>query len=309
MSAAAKKRRKRPGFGGGIRLLIIAALIAAGVLALLISFGVIGPGAFSAYKRPAAADASTSVRFIDVGQGDCTLVVSKGEAMLIDTGETDGQDRVISYIRSLGIERLRYIIITHPHSDHMGEAADIINSFEVGGVIMPVLPKALTPTAYSYERLLKTMEKRGVPLTAAGNEEFPLGEIRVRTYIPDKWGEDLNNCSAVVRLIHGSSSFLITGDCGRDEEAELLRQGCDLRADVLKVGHHGSSSSSSEAFLAAVRPLYAVISCGADNDYGHPSEKTLLRLKAIARETYITRDSGTVTFVSDGRGLTVHTER
>ena len=283
---------------------LLAVLIAAAVLALLTRFGV-----FSLHKQPAAPDAATSVRFIDVGQGDCTLAVSDGEAMLIDSGESDERDRVISYIKSLGIKRLEHIIVTHPHSDHMGEMADIINSFEVGQVTMPLLPEELILKNYSYEKLTKAAERNGVRLTAACNESFQLGGMKVITFVPEEYTEDLNNDSVVVMLKHGDNSFLVTGDCGKAEEEQLLRQGADLGADVLKVGHHGSSSASSELFLAAVRPMYAVISCGAANDYGHPHEQTLIRLKTFTDKIYTTRDSGTVTFVSDGKGMTVYTEK
>ena len=305
------KRRSKRRKQSIIRWVLLAVIIIAAVLAVLIRLGVIEPkiGPFSLIKQPAAKDASTSVRFIDVGQGDCTLIVSGGQAMLIDSGESDPRNSVISYIESLDIHRLEYIIVTHPHSDHMGEMADIINSFEVGRVIMPRLPDELTPSTYAYERLLGAIDQRGVPLSAAANESFSLGEITVDTYIPSVYGEDLNNCSVVTRLTHGGNSFLVTGDCSADEERDLILHGADLKADVLRVGHHGSSSATSEEFLLAVRPAYAVISCGKDNDYGHPAEKTLMKLSASVGKIYITKDSGTVTFVSDGKGLTVYTER
>ncbi len=292
-------------------VLLLTVLAAAVVTALLIRLGVIkgGSGLFAPFRLPDAADADTAVRFIDVGQGDCTLAVSGDSALLIDSGETDERNRVISLIRDLGITRLDCVIVTHPHSDHMGEMADIIESFEVGRVIMPRLPQELTPTTYSYERLLKAIDKRNVPLDAADNESFELGGMSVTTYIPREYTEDLNNCSVVTRLECGGCSFLITGDCGKEEELDLIGQGFDLSAEVLRVGHHGSGSSSSEEFIAAVQPRYAVISCAADNDYGHPHEQTLRRLSASAEKIYITKDCGTVTFVPDGSSPKVYTER
>ncbi|MBR6871943.1 MAG: MBL fold metallo-hydrolase [Ruminococcus sp.] len=304
-----KKRRKKLTRRCLRGIVLLTVLAAVGAVSLLVWLGVIDPAVFGITKPPAADGASTSVRSIDVGQGDCTLVCSGGSAMLIDSGESDGKDRVISYIKSLGISRLDCVLITHPHSDHMGEMPDILEAFDVGRVIMPRLPDELVPTGYSYEKLLKVINSRDIKLEAASNTGFTLGDIRVDTFIPREYTEKLNNCSTVVKLTHGENSFLITGDCEREEEKDLLTQGFDLSADVLKVGHHGSASASSEEFLAAVRPSYAVISCSADNDYGHPHEKTLMRLKALSVKLYITRDSGTVTFLSDGKGLTVETER
>ena len=306
-----KRRKKRTSRRSAIGVLLLIIAAAALILTLLAKAGVISPQGWFSFlrKKPAAPDAGTSVRFIDVGQGDCTLVISEGKAMLIDSGETDGRDKVIAYIRSLGIKRLERIIVTHPHSDHMGEMADIIDSFQVGSVSMPLLPDALIPKTYSYEKMMKSIRKRGAELLNASDESFDLGEIKVTTYAPKEYAEDLNNCSTVVLIRHGDNSFLVTGDCEKEEEAWLLERGAELKADVLRVGHHGSSSATTEPFLAAVRPMYAVISCAAANDYGHPSEKTLKRLRAFAQEIFITRDNGTVTFVSDGSGLSIYTEK
>lgn len=306
MSRFKPKKRKRKA-GRGIRYLLLGALLCAAVLAVLIKLDIISPSLI--LKRPAAADAGTTVRFIDVGQGDCTLAVSEGKALLIDSGETDERDRVIAYIKSLGLKRLECIVVTHPHSDHMGEMADIIDSLEVGRIIMPEIPREKITAGYSYDRLLKAADRKNVPVEAAESGSFTVGELEVGLFVPLAQTDDLNDCSVITKLTHGSNSFLIMADCGSAEEQELLQSGFDLKSDVLRVGHHGSSSSSSEQFLEAVRPAYAVISCGAGNDYGHPSEKALKRLKAFARETYITRDSGTVTFVSDGGGITVICEK
>lgn len=285
-------------------------IIAAAVVLALLHFGVLGdPFGLAPYKEPAAPDADTSVRFIDVGQGDCTLAVSQGVSLLIDSGELDEHDRVITYLKALGIERLDYVIVTHPHSDHMGEMSDIIDCFGAGEFIMPRLPEELTPTTYTYEKLLKSLAAKDISITASEDRTFTAGAFTVELFTPDEYDSNLNNCSTVVKLTHGENSFLITGDCEREEEQRLILKGCDLRADVLKVGHHGSSTSSSAEFLAAVRPIYAVISCSADNSYGHPADSTLVRLKAMARQVLITYKNGTVTFASDGKGLSIYTDK
>ena len=262
-------------------------------------------GVIPLLKTPPAADAETSVRFIDVGQGDCTLAVSEGHALLIDTGETDDSDAVIRYIKSLGISRLDCLILTHPHSDHIGEAGDILESFEVGRLMMPAVPGE----GWSYDRLTEAAAKKGLTAEDTRDAVFDAGGFRVEIFGTDEYGSDLNDCSAVVKLTHGKESFLITGDCGKAEEERLLELGKDLRADVLKAGHHGSSGASSERFLEAVRPEYAVISCGRANEHGHPHEETLMRLREHTQDIFITADSGTVTFVCGGERLDVLTER
>lgn len=309
-SGKSKKRRtlRRPAFTT-FRVTVGIIIAAAVVLGLLYSGVLKDRFGLKPYKEPAAPDADTSVRFIDVGQGDCTLAVSEGVSLLIDSGELDEHDRVITYLEALGIRKLDYIIVTHPHSDHMGEMSDIIDRFGAGEFIMPRLPDELVPTTYSYEKMLRSLAAKGIRITASEDSTFTAGGFTVELFTPTAVSDNLNNCSTVVKLTHGGNSFLITGDCEREEEQQLILKGCGLSADVLKVGHHGSATSSSAELLAAVRPVYAVISCSADNAYGHPADSTLLRLKAAAREVLMTFRSGTVTFVSDGKGLSVYTDK
>ena len=305
-----KKRRSRKSSDKRIIYVTIAVIVFSAVLLALLYSGKLDDLlGIRPFKEPAAPDADTSVRFIDVGQGDCTLAVSQGVSILIDSGESSEARTVIKYIDRLGIKKLDYVIVTHPHSDHMGAMADIIDRFGAGEFIMPILPDDLTPTTASYEKLLDTLDKKDIKITPARDMKFDAGGFRVELYNPDEYDENLNNCSTVIRLRHGENSFLITGDCEKEEEDRLILKGCDLRADVLKAGHHDSATSSSAEFLAAVRPVYAVISCSEDNSYGHPAESTLKRLKAIAREVLITKDSGNIVFVSDGKGLSVYKDK
>ena len=287
-----RKRKAR------ITLAVLAAAVL--VLSLLTAFGIA-----DFRKRPQEAEAGTTVRFIDVGQGDCTLAVSEGHALLIDTGEYDDSDKVISYLKSLDIRRLDCLILTHPHSDHIGEAADIIEAFEVDRLLIPETGAG----GCSFDRLKAAASEKGLAFEDPRGAGFDVGELTVTVFLPEEPPEDVNDCSAVVRLVHGENSFLITGDCGIKEEEQLLAGGAELSADVLKAGHHGSSGACSEPFLEAVRPRFAVISCGAANDYGHPHEETLMRLKVFTDKINTTRDSGTVTFVSDGNELKVYTEK
>lgn len=310
-----KKRKKKTKLTAGQKALVIllmAAAFIAGALCTLHFTGILTFGDILVKlgrKDKPAVDPGTHVHFIDVGQGDATLVISEGEVMLIDAGDTDKGDEVTAYLKDQGVSRIDYLIITHPHADHMGGAPEVIDSFEIGKLIMPEVPEEYQPTTVSYEKLLDAVERNGLKITLARDSEFMLGECEVSVYASRIVSEELNDYSVVVRLEHGKNSFLFMGDCEEAGEKELIKRGVTLRSKVLKVGHHGSSSSSSADFLNKVKPRYAVISCGKDNDYGHPSEKIVTRLGKYADKTYITSRCGTVVFSSDGEGLSVKTER
>ena len=255
------------------------------------------------------SSAQMQVHFIDVGQGDCTLITSDGEAMLIDSGEMDDSNKVIGYVKALGVSKFKYIVVTHPHTDHMGEMPDILKAFKTEKFIMPKVPDSMTPTIMRYEKMLKQVKAQGLMVTWSGDETYKLGNAEVKTFTPKKAQEDLNNYSTLVKVSCGGRSVLITGDCEKAEEEDIMSQGFDLRADVLKVGHHGSYKGSGYEFLETVVPQYAVISCGKDNDYGHPHDAAMKRLKKKVRNIYITRDNGTVVFDCSGSGITVKTQR
>lgn len=245
------------------------------------------------------SDCDAQVYFVDVGQGDATLVISDGKTMLIDSGDTDQEDKLISFMRSKGVEKLDYLIVTHPHSDHMGEVKDVLKSFKTEKFIMPKLPASKTPTSYVYQKMLKEIKNQGLKITAASDTEFTLGKCRVQTFTPKKDHDNLNNYSTLVKITCDEKSFLITGDCETEEEKDILSQNFDLKSNVLKVGHHGSSTSSSVKFLKAVSPECAVISCGKDNKYGHPHEETLKKLNNLDKikqwgGIYVTMDDGTI---------------
>lgn len=312
--AGKTKTRKKLGMKFRLRLIVLVVLLFAAFVVWVLNFtGIITYSDILVklgFMQKPALDPDTAVHFIDVGQGDCTLLVSNGRAMLIDSGDRDESDKVIGYLQSLGVRRLDCIIVTHPHADHIGEMADIINAFPVGEVIMPEVPEKLVPTSKSYEKMLFAVQDKGIGLTKAYKGSFELGECEVQLYPSEVDNtDDLNDLSLVVRIVHGNNRFLITGDCTENEELYLLRHNDDVSANVLKVGHHGSSKASSAVFLDRVMPKYAVISCGRDNDYGHPHEITVTRLSKYADEIYITAEVGTVVFSSDGKGLNIETKK
>lgn len=259
--------------------------------------------------KQASGDADTTVTFVDVGQGDAALVQSDGHFMLIDTGDRDSDNTLIEYMQEQGVEKLDYLILTHPHADHIGEAAEIVEQFEIGKIIAPNVPDDLVPTSATYENLLDAMDEKGLKFRAARDETFTLGECEIDTYAAEGDYSNVNNYSVLVKIIHGENSFLITGDCEVQEEKEYLSRGIDLSADVLKAAHHGSDTSSSEEWLSEVSPQYTVISCGIDNRYGHPDDETYSRICSVCPNVYVTANDGTVIFESDGSGISAAAEK
>lgn len=245
------------------------------------------------------------VHYIDVGQGDCELIVaSDGTTMLIDSGEKEYGAVVLNYLETLGITKLDYVIATHPHSDHMGGLATVISSeLEIGKIYMPQIAADYTPTTKTYENFLQAVADKNMRLSKAETCEIEFGDGTVYMYTTDYDGSNLNNYSIVIKYVFGDTSFLFTGDIEAEIEKQYVSQGTDLDSDVLKVCHHGSSTSSTVVFLDAVSPNYCVIECG-DNSYNHPNSDIVKRLLGYTEEIYRTDVQGTVIFTTDGVNLT-----
>ena len=203
-----------------------------------------------------------------------------------------------------------------PPLSHIGEHPNVINSFEIGKILMPKITGDMTPTSKSYENLLNAIKSKGLKATAAKaglKYTLPVSDEKnavIEFVAPVKESYDsLNNYSAVIRLVYGGTSFLFTGDAENEAEKDILADGADISADILKVGHHGSSSSSSKAFLEAVKPKLCIISVGAGNSYNHPNAKTIERLNIFTKQIYRTDLNGTVIVYSDGKAFTTKAER
>ena len=277
-------------------------LIYAIVIAILVVVALIS-GRMKTQQEQAVpqSDADFQIHVIDVGQGDSILVLADGHAMLVDSGDADSGSTVCSYLKGLGVEKLDYAVATHLHFDHIGGFSDVLKQFPAEQILEPSCPDDLLPTNTVYELYLDAAEASGADCrTAKAGEIFSLGKAQVEVLAPaDAIGENLNNDSLVFRVTYGDASALLTGDMEHEEEDWLLAQGRELQADFLKVSHHGSANGSGEAFLAAVRPQFAAISCAKQNDYGHPSQEALDRLAAYTDEVYVTADGGSIVFLYD----------
>jgi len=247
-------------------------------------------------------DASLAVHFIDVGQGDSILLESRGEYVLIDAGEKEYGAEVVNYLKHQGAKHLKYVIATHPHSDHIGGMTKVINSIDTENFITAETDQSTR----TWLNVLEAVDRKNVNyIDAEAGATYSFGEAQFTILAPlsDSYS-GYNDYSVVTKVTCGKVSFLMAGDAEKQSEKEMLAAGEDLKADVLKCGHHGSSSSSTAAFLKAVRPACAVISCGKDNDYGHPHRETLKKLNLLGCTVYRTDELGTIVASTDGETIT-----
>jgi len=242
-----------------------------------------------------------AVHFIDVGQGDAVLVQTTEGHVLIDGGDNHMGERVVQHLRDAGISELNYVVATHPHADHIGGLVDVLNSFQVGTIIMP----NVVHTTRTFERFLDAIEYNDVPLREpVAGSTFYVGGAVFTIIAPNSGGHDnLNNYSVSMRMVLDETSFIFTGDAEVESEMEMISAGHILYSDVLHVGHHGSSTSTTQEFFDAVSPNIAVIQLGADNTYGHPHREVRERLDGVA--VYRSDEHGDIILVTDGESITV----
>ncbi len=247
------------------------------------------------------------VHYIDVGQGDCSLIICDGKTMLVDAGENGHETEVLNYLRMKKIDKLDYIIASHQHTDHIGGLPEVLDEIGADNIIMPRLTKEQTPTNSTYTAFLNSIKNSGSKVIASKvGATYTLGSASFEILGPvTNEVEDINSMSVIVKLTYGENTFLFTGDAEKDEERSVIAAGADLDCDVLKVGHHGSGTSSCKDFLDAVTPEICVIQVGADNDYGHPHENIVERLEKYAEEIYRNDLCGDIVITSDGVNLNV----
>lgn len=245
-----------------------------------------------------------TVHYIDVGQGDSILIQVNNKNLLIDAGPKSDENELLNYLSKLNIDELDYVIATHPHEDHIGNMSEIIDNYNV---LAFYAPKVQTTTK-TFEKMIDSLKSKGLKINVIrkDTDSIDLGKnTNVRVFSPmDDSYDNLNNYSPVIKIQYGNTSFLFTGDAEKDVEEKLLDNNEDVSSDVLKVGHHGSSTSTSRAFLNKVNPSIGIISVGKDNTYNHPNNETINSLKENKVTIYRTDEDGTVILSSDGAKIT-----
>lgn len=247
-----------------------------------------------------------AVHFLDIGQGDSIFIeLPNSQTMLVDAGENYYGEGIINYIYDCGYKKLDYLVATHPHSDHIGSMSYIVRHMDIDAVYMP----KVSTTTKTYENLLDSISNKGLKIKTvmAGTRILDIDELEIDILAPvEIYEDDLNNCSVILKITYKDRSFLLTGDAEKKEFEDVY---LDMSADVLKVAHHGSSTSTTEEILEKIKPEIAVISLGEDNEYGHPHKSTLKLLNNIDCDIYRTDEDKTVKISTDGENLEVETDR
>lgn len=300
------------------RLLILAisfmAIFSVAVIAIIEAFGIpvwseifktCSVGEFSG----TADDYPMTVHVLDVGKADCIFITCEGKNILIDAGETSIYKVVNEYLRKMKVKTIDQLILSHQHSDHVGGMCYVVDEFDVKAFMMPRLKDEMIPTFKSYERLLKALDKKGIKVERPEpGRVYYIGPMKIEILAPLCQYDNMNNNSVVIKITYKNRSFLFTGDAEKESERDMIAAGYDLKADVLKVGHHGSKTSTSQAFLNKVAPTYAVISVG---EYKNklPKKEILDRLEKNNIKVYRTDWVGTVIFATNGDDLNVFCEK
>ena len=274
------------------------------LMAFVMSFGILGS---NVNPSDIPENSNFEVHFIDVGQADSALIECDGETMMIDGGNVADSNVVAAYLKKEDVTELNYVVCSHAHEDHVGGLSGALSVTKADNIYAP---KTETNTK-AYKNFKKKAEEQNVEIKHPNvGDEIQLGSSTVEFLGPvDENGKDLNSTSIVLKITYGNTSFLFTGDAESDEEEEILNSGADLKSTVLKVGHHGSRTSTSYPFLREVMPQYAVISVEKGNSYGHPNEETLSKLSEAGVEVYRTDESGDIVMTSDGNSINVVTAK
>lgn len=311
------KKIARAIFGRSLPLVMILVLLLGVAFGLLYNQSeavrnfVDGLGIFSTSKQTSdipfidPAGNELAVHFLDVGQGDATLFQTSEGAVLVDCSESEYADYILEYLDAQGITELEYFIITHPDSDHMGAAAEILRNIKVNHFVM----NGQSKTTVFFETTLDVIEEKEIEVNIAEiGDVFTVGALQMRILGPQPYlidSEEWNEASLIIHATYGHRSFLLTGDAETKGEADLLEHfASEIECDVFSAGHHGSRTSNSIELLEAARPEYVVISCGKDNKHKHPHQESLDNFAAVGATVYRTDELGTIVFITDGETLT-----
>lgn len=274
------------------------------LMAFVMSFGILGS---NVNQSDIPENSNFEVHFIDVGQADSALIECDGETMMIDGGNVADSNVVAAYLKKEDVTELNYVVCSHAHEDHVGGLSGALSVTKADNIYAP----KTEANTKAYKNFKKKAEEQNVEIKHPNvGDEIQLGSSTVEFLGPvDENGKDLNSTSIVLKITYGNTSFLFTGDAESDEEEEILNSGADLKSTVLKVGHHGSRTSTSYPFLREVMPQYAVISVEKGNSYGHPNEETLSKLSDAGVEVYRTDESGDIVMTSDGNSINIVTAK
>ncbi|WP_142827450.1 MBL fold metallo-hydrolase [Planococcus soli] len=259
-------------------------------------------------EEPAAEEVSQdglTVHYIDVGQGDSTLLEFEGFTMLIDTGNWNSSEAV-DYLKQQGIQDIDIVVGTHPDADHIGQLAQVVGEFEVAEVWM----SGNTSSSNTFLNALQAIEASGTDyVEPRSGDHFDVGSMQIEVLYPDEITGAANEESVSLRMTYGDVRFVFTGDAGVKEEQEMIDSGMELEAEILHLGHHGSNTSTSPAFLKAVAPEVAIYSAGADNSYGHPHAEVIAAAENAGAEVFGTDVNGTILVETDGQSYSVETQQ
>lgn len=307
-------RRKNTGKITAASLAAAVVLLIAGVFTGIIPLDSIFPKGQASVTQQSGLTSSSEVQvhFIDVGQGDSIYIKAYDKNILVDAGEAESNTDVALYLKEAGVEKLDVVIATHPHSDHIGGMSEVLEGIPVGEIILPCLPDELIPTTRTYERLLETIQAKGIPVTAAqdviGTMELGNG-CRLEILGPLKDYDDLNNMSVIARFTGNGYSVLLCGDAEKEVEKDLLDSGVSLNANIQKLSHHGSSTSNTKKFLEAVGADAYAICVGKGNSYNHPTDSVIKRVNAYEKPVNRTDYNGTFIYELNEDGIRVLSER
>lgn len=255
------------------------------------------------------SDYPMSIHILNVGRADSIFIKCEDKNILIDAADKDLNDVVCNYLRRNNVKKLDLVVATHPHRDHIGQMSNVIDQFEIVRFIMPRLKYGVMSTTKTYEKLLKSLDSKHVsPQEPTPGTDFNVGNAKIEIFAPNAQYDKINNYSVVLKITYGNRKFLFTGDAETESEKDMIDAGFDLNSDVLKVGHHGSKTSTSQKFLDAVKPKYAIISVGPDQN-NLPKRETLNRLSKNGINTFRTDLNGNIVITTDGNEIKIHKER
>ena len=261
----------------------------------------------SAKNGAKPADGESQVHFVDCGQGDCEVIISNGAVTVIDAGPQSSAQKTYEYIKNLGVKKIDNLVLTHAHEDHIGGAKTLVENFEIGKIYMSKPKSGTEPTTAVYRNLLQSIKNKGLKITAAkAGMTFKSGGFDMKIISPSVEYDDLNNQSVIIHAVCGKTAFMFTGDAEKEPIAAAMKNYAgNLKSDVLKVGHHGSKTSTTVGWLKALNAKYAVISCADGNKYGHPHGAVLKLLGNADIDVYRTDLSGSIVIFTDGKTVSV----